>query len=169
MAAIGQITKGSSGAPKGEKGKRFSRPLKEARTTSANRPPGPAPKEFLNKLGEMHTGERELTLALPLVIAAVESKDLKALLSLHLKETRGHLKALDRVAKSLGVELPCKSCKQMTQFIKEAVKVIGQRLVSGEQDAKFIAIGQKIERFEIASYTPLVGQAKENEFTHEHA
>lgn len=154
MAAVGQMSKG---------------PLREAKTSSANTLPAPVPKEFLNKLGEMHTAERELALALPLVAAAVQSKDLKKVLSAHLKETRGHVKALEQTATSLQVELPSKSCKQMTQLIKDAVKAIGKRLISGEQDQEFIGIGQKIERFEIASYTPLAEQARQLEFTHEHA
>jgi ferritin-like metal-binding protein YciE len=143
--------------------------MKMKNTTSSNFSHEPVPKDFLNKLGEMHRAERELTLALPLVVAAAESKDLKTLLNLHLKETRSHVKALEKAAKSLDVELPAKSCKQMTQFIKEAVKVIGQRLIAGQQDAELIAVGQKIERFEIDSYTPLLETARKQQFTHEYA
>jgi ferritin-like metal-binding protein YciE len=153
-AAVGQSSKGS---------------LREAKTTSANTLPGPVPKAFLDKLGEMHTAERELTLALPLVVASAESKDLKALLNLHLKETRGHVRTLEQAATSLGVELPLKRCKQMTQHIKDAVKVIGKRLFSGQQDQELIAIGRKIEQFEIEAYRALAQEAEQREFTHEHA
>ena len=155
-AERGMITKGSGNT-------------RANKTTSTRTPQGPLPPGFLNKLGEMHTAERELTLALPLIIVAAESKDLKTLLTLHLKETRGHVKALDQIAKSLGRELPTKGCKRMTQLIAEGVKVIGKRLVSGEQDAEFIRVGQKIERFEIENYQGLCATAEDHEYTHEQA
>jgi ferritin-like metal-binding protein YciE len=117
----------------------------------------------------MHRGEKELTLALPLVAKAAKSKDLKNLLKIHLAETKGHVKALENVADSLGVELPSKSCKKMTQLIGKGVKAIGKRVVTGNQDERLIAVGQEIEQFEIASYTPLCELAKEREYTHEFA
>ncbi len=173
MADIGSITKGSAGVPKAEKGRgrsgRDAGTTKEYQTTSTGSPEIPVSKSFLNKLGEMHTAERELTLALPLVAAAAKSKDLKTVLRIHLKETKGHAKALENIAKSLRQELPSKSCKPMTRLIAEGVKVIGKRLVSSDQDAALIAVGQKIEQFEISSYTPLCTEADENDWTHEFA
>ena len=132
---------------------------------------GPAqksvPVSFLNKLGEMHTAERELTLALPLIVKAAKSKDLKTLLQIHLGETKAHVKAIDAVAESLDTELPSKSCKPMTKLIAEGVKVIGKRLLSSEQDGALIAVGQKIEQFEIGAYTALCAEAKALGYSHE--
>lgn len=168
-ADIGAITKGSSGRPKASPKGTDAGTTRAAKTTSTNFPAQPVPKDFLNKLGEMHRGETELSLSLPLVVAAAKSKDLKTLLQIHLKETKSHVKTLEQIAKSLGVELPSRSCKQMTQYIKEAVKVIGKRIISGEKDQEIIAVGQKIERFEINSYEPLCEEAKKREYTHERA
>lgn len=141
----------------------------QKRTTSKNTQQIDVPRDFLNKLGEMHTGERELTIALPLVIAAAKSKDLKALLRLHLNETRGHVKAIDAIEKNLSQRLPTKGCPRITKLVGEAVKVIGKRLVTSEQDQELIACGQKIEQFEVDSYTGLCATAKANGFTHEFA
>jgi ferritin-like metal-binding protein YciE len=124
------------------------------------------PESFLDQLAEMHTSEKELTLALPLIVKAAKSKDLKELLKIHLTETKGHVKTIEAVAEFLKVKLPKKSCKPMTRLIEEGVKVIAKRLVSHEQDAALIAVGQKIEQFEIAAYTTLCAQAKEMEHTH---
>lgn len=167
-AGVGMVTKGSRERPK------FSRPgavrghTRENQTTSTN-VPEEVPRNFLNKLGEMHTAERELTLALPLVAKAAKSKDLKTLLRIHLKETKGHVKALEAVAKSLGRELPSQSCSQMTKLIGEGVKIIAKRLVSGDKDQELIGAGRKIEQFEIENYTPLCAEAERLEFTHENA
>lgn len=167
-ALIGGITKGSSGRLKGYSKGADAGTTRANQTTSTSTPKS-VPKSFLNKLGEMHRSESELSLALPLVVVAAKSKDLKALLNLHLKETKGHVKALNNIAKSLGVELPSKSCKEMTKLIGEAVKVIGKRIVTSDQDQELIAVGQKIEQFEISSYEPLCAEAKEHEYTHENA
>jgi ferritin-like metal-binding protein YciE len=163
----GSVTKGSAGRPKASGPNAPKGHTREHQTTSTNLPNTPVPKDFLNKLGEMHTAERELTRALPLVAKAAKSKDLKTLLQIHLKETKGQVKALEQIAQSLGEELPSRSCKPMTRLINEGVKVIGKRLVSSDQDEALIGVGQKIERFEINAYAPLCATAQQNESTHE--
>jgi len=168
MAGVGMTTKGSSGRPKASPPGAPRGHTRENQTTSTN-VPAEVPRNFLHKLGEMHTAEKELTLALPLVAKAAKSRDLKTLLGIHLKETKGHVKALESAAESLGKKLPSKSCKQMTKLIKEGVKVIAKRLVSGDKDQELIGVGRKIEQFEIENYTPLVAEAKRLEFTHETA
>src|SRR5947207_64119 len=167
MAGIGMVTKGSSGRPKASRPGAPRGHTRENQTTSTG-VPRDVPENFLKKLGEMHTAERELTLALPLVAKAAKSKDLKTLLRIHIKETKGHVKALEAVAKSLARELPSESCKQMTKLIGEGVKIIAKR-VSGDKDQELIGAGRKIEQFEIDNYSPLVAEADTMEFTHEAA
>ena len=106
---------------------------------------------------------------MPLVAKAAKSRDLKTLLGIHLKETKGHVKALESAAKSLGRELPSKGCKQMTKLIGEGVKIIAKRLGAGNKDQELIGAGRKIEQFEIENYRPLVAEAERLEFTHEAA
>jgi ferritin-like metal-binding protein YciE len=168
MAAVGMTTKGASGRPKASRGDAPRGRTHENQTTSTNLPKE-VPKGFLNKLGEMYTAEKELALALPLVQKAAKSKDLKTVLKIHLKETKGHARVLKDVAESLGRKLPSKNCKPMTRLIGQGVKVIAKRIFSGNKDRDLIGIGQKIERFEIENYTPLVAETKRLEFTHEEA
>jgi ferritin-like metal-binding protein YciE len=138
-------------------------------TSSSSNIPHAVPKEFLDKLAEMHRSESELAKALPLVKAAAKSKDLKALLNIHLKETQAHVKVLQKVAVSLRVKLPSRSCPRMTKLIGQAVKIIAKRVISGEKDQALIRAGQKIEQFEIANYGPLCSEAERLDFTHEAA
>ena len=168
MAGVGMVTKSSSGRPKASPPGAPRGHTRENQTTSTN-VPAEVPRNFLHKLGEMHTAEKELTLALPLVAKAAKSRDLKTLLGIHLKETKGHVKALESAAKSLGRELPSKGCKQMTKLIGEGVKIIAKRLVAGNKDQELIGAGRKIEQFEIENYRPLVAEAERLEFTHEAA
>ncbi len=175
-ADVGALTRGSTGRPKAERGKGAQRSsgktehvTRANKTTSTNFPAKAVPKSFLNKLGEMYRSESELSLALPLIVKAAKSKDLKTLLRVHLQETRDHAKSLKKVAKSLGQELPTKSCPSMTRMIKEGVKLVGKRLISSEQDSEIIALGQRIEQFEMDSYQELSATAEEQEYTHERA
>jgi ferritin-like metal-binding protein YciE len=103
---------------------------------------------------------------LPLLVAAARSKDLKALLQTHLKQTAGHVQALNDVATYLDCKLPIKSCVPVTKLIGEGVKVIGKRLVSSEQDAALIGVGRKIEQFEINAYQDLCATATDAGLTH---
>jgi len=100
---------------------------------------------------------------------ATKCRDLRPLRQIHFKETKNHARALEQVAKSLGEKLPSKSCKPVTQLVKEGVRVIAKRLVSSEQDSALIAVGRKIEQFEINAYTLLCAHAEEMEWTHETA
>jgi ferritin-like metal-binding protein YciE len=118
-------------------------------------------------LAEIQDGEKQLTLALPLIRAAATSDDLKVLLELHLKETKGHVRTTTEVAESLGKELPHKSCLPMRELIKEGIKVIAKKLSSSDQDAALIAMGQKIEQYEIGIYTMLCSRAEEMGCIHE--
>ena len=167
-AGVGMITKGSSGRPKASRPGAPRGHTRENQTTSTS-VPREVRSDFLNELGAMYTAERELTLALPLVEKAAKSKDLKTLLRIHIKETKGHVKTLEAVAKSLGRELPSESCNQMTRLIGQGVKIIAKRLVTGDKDKELIEAGRKIEQFEIDHYTPLVAEAERMEFTHEGA
>lgn len=153
-ADVGAITRGSGDT-------------KAHQTTSTSFPKKPVPESFLKGLGEMHAGEKELTEALPAMADAAKSKDLKALLETHRKETEGHVRALEQVAESLGKELPEESCEPVTNLIKEGKKAIGDQDESPERDAAIIAVGQKVEQFEIGAYEPLCATAREMDWTHE--
>jgi ferritin-like metal-binding protein YciE len=135
--------------------------------TTGDRSSSRVPQAFINKLGAMHTAEKELTLALPLMAAAAKSKDLKTLLNIHLRQTKGHVKALDKIAESLDRELPTKACPPIRKLIGQGVKVIGKRIVSSEQDDALIDVGRQIEQFEMSSYEELCDSAEDQGLTHE--
>lgn len=188
-AEVGAITKGSSGTPKArgdEEREADGRQVRESheggaaqrdnpaddtlpvsRNTSTGLPPRDVPQTLLDKLGEMHTAEKKLVGALPKMEAAANSNDLKTLLQIHLGETQGHVKALEEVAKSLKKELPAKECAPVDELIGETEKVIGRDLPATEEDASLIACAQKVEQFEIESYTKLCAEVEKMNWTHE--
>lgn len=160
-AALGAITKGSDGP---------GHTTKANQTTSTGSPRIPVSQEFLEKLGEMHDGEKRLTHAMPLLKLAAKSEDLKTLLGVHLAETEGHVTSLEELATSSGNELPNRTCQPIADLIKEGeIDLIKKIVDPGERDAAIIAAGRKIEQFEISAYIPLCETTKENDWTHEHA
>jgi ferritin-like metal-binding protein YciE len=124
-------------------------------------------RRFLDKLGSMHTAEEEEALALPLMEVAAKSKDLKDLLKIHLKDTKGHARTLEKIARELGVDLPRKRCPPITKLIGQGVKVIGKRLVTSDQDKALIGVGRRIEDFEIRAYDELCDLAQDEGLTHQ--
>jgi ferritin-like metal-binding protein YciE len=158
---IGAITKGSDSP---------DHLTKANQSTSTGSPRIPVSHDFLEKLGEMHDGEKRLTHALPLLQLAAKSEDLKTLLGVHLKETRGHVTSLEELAHSSGKKLPDKTCQPIADLIREGeIELIKKIVDPGERDAAIIAAGRKIEQFEISAYTPLCATAEKNDWTHENA
>ena len=160
-AEIGAISRGSD---------QPGRPTEANQTTSTGSPRIPVSQDFLEKLGEMHDGEKRLTHALPLLQLAATSQDLKTLLGVHLQETQGHVKSLEDLALSLGEKLPDKTCQPIADMVRETeIEVIKKIADPDARDAAIIAAGRKVEQFEIGAYQPLCATAKEKDWTHERA
>jgi ferritin-like metal-binding protein YciE len=122
---------------------------------------------FLEQLAEMESGEHQLTLALPVLIKLTQCDDLKALLQIHLTETKGHLECVQTVGDSLGEKLKSKTNHAIRDMIKETVQLAAKKLNSSVLDIALIAAAQKIEHYEIASYGTLCAWAKALDYKHE--
>ena len=122
---------------------------------------------FLSELGNMHSAEKQLAKALPLMAKAAESKDLKALLETHQKETKGHAEAIEEIVESSGAKLPKKTCYAMRGMIEEGVVGMVKNMKSPILDTALITAGRKIEQYEIASYGTLCRWAKDLGCAHE--
>lgn len=143
---------------------------KAAQSTSTGSPQTPVSAEFLDKLGEMHDAEEQLATALFLLQKAAKSEDLKTLLDVHHKETKGHARSLEELAATIGKELPKKKCEPVRSMIHDAELALAKSLVtSTERDQVIFDAGKKAEKFEIDAYTPLCETAERNNWTHENA
>lgn len=115
---------------------------------------------FEHTLRDVYWAENALTKALPKVSKAVGNADLKGAFDAHLKETKGHIKTLDQVFKSIGKEASGEKCDAMEGLLKEAdglmAEAEGQAL-----DVAMIGAAQAIEHYEIARYGTLREWAKQ--------
>jgi len=114
---------------------------------------------FEHTLQDVYWAENALTKALPKVSKSVNNAELKTAIDEHLKETKGHVKTLEAVFKSLGQEAKGEKCDAMDGLLKEADGVIEE--ASGHAlDVALIGAAQAVEHYEIARYGTLREWAK---------
>jgi len=114
---------------------------------------------FEHTLQDMYWAENALTKALPKVSKAVNNAELKVAVDEHLKETKGHVKTLEAIFKSIGQEAKGEKCDAMEGLIKEADGLIEE--ASGHAlDVGLIGAAQAVEHYEIARYGTLREWAK---------
>lgn len=107
---------------------------------------------FLEQLGDLYNAEKQLTKALPKMIEAAKSEELKSAIESHLKETEQHVTRLEEVAEILDEELDEHTCPAMQGLIEEATEMVQEQKSKSSLDAAIIAASQKVEHYEIASY-----------------
>lgn len=115
---------------------------------------------FVDGLKDIYWAENALTKALPKMISNATSQHLVKALTSHLEETKGQIKRLEDVFKSIGERAEAKKCDAMEGLIKEAEGIMEETDKGIMRDAGIIAAGQKVEHYEIATYGTLAAYAK---------
>ncbi len=116
---------------------------------------------FEHTLHDMYYAENAITKALPKIITAVSNAPLKAALQHHLEETKGQIKTLDGVFKSIGKVPKAEKCDAIEGLLKECEGLIEDAKGPVAKHALIIGICQAIEHYEIARYGTLREWAKE--------
>jgi ferritin-like metal-binding protein YciE len=116
---------------------------------------------FEHTLQDVYYAENAITKALPKVIDAVTNSDLKAALKDHLSETKGQIKTLNAVFKSLGKKASGDKCDAIEGLIKETDGVIKDAKGAVAKNAAIIGCCQAIEHYEISRYETLREWARE--------
>jgi len=118
-------------------------------------------KLFLDELADVYDAENQLVNALPKMIKAAQSEELREAITAHLKETEGHVTRLEEAANTLDEKLKSKTCKAMKGLLAEGDEIVKENKGSSALDAGIIAAAQKVEHYEIASYGTLIAWAKQ--------
>ncbi|MCO4316327.1 ferritin-like domain-containing protein [Phyllobacterium sp. 21LDTY02-6] len=114
---------------------------------------------FEHTLKDVYYAENAIVKALPKVSAAVKSAELKKALDHHLEETKGQIKILDKVFKSINVKPAGEKCDATDGLIKETDGVVAEA-TGVALDAGALAACQAVEHYEIARYGSLREWAK---------
>jgi ferritin-like metal-binding protein YciE len=109
-------------------------------------------KLFVDELRDLHHAEARLVKALPKLVKAATSPDLRSALENHLEQTKVHVKRLDHVLETLEVSAKGKKCLAMEGMIHEAADLLDRQADPEVLDAAIIAEVQRMEHYEIAGY-----------------
>jgi len=115
---------------------------------------------FEHTLKDVYYAENAITKALPKVAKAATDSNLKKAAEDHLAETKGQIKKLDQVFKSIGKKAAGEKCDAIDGLIKEAEGLMEE--ASGVAlNAGLLAACQAVEHYEISRYGSLREWAKD--------
>lgn len=115
---------------------------------------------YLAELKDSYDAEGQLVEALPKLAESATSRELRKAFTNHLKQTKGHVKRLEKVFKNLGVPAKGKTCKGMKGLISEGEEMLKARGDDDTRDAALISSAQRVEHYEIAAYGTVVAYAR---------
>ncbi len=115
---------------------------------------------FRNGLEYVYDAEKQLTQALPKMVEASTSPELKQAFQQHLQETMNHVTRLEQVASKVGIQLSGKDNHVLQAMTKEAEGMMQSTDPSPLRDAALIVAGNQVEHYEMGSYGSLVSYAE---------
>lgn len=107
---------------------------------------------FLSELKDLYSAEKQITRALPKLIKAAKSPELKDAFQSHLKETNGQVKRLEKVFEILDKKGTGKTCEGMKGVLSEGSEVVTDTAKGDVRDAGLITAAQRVEHYEMAGY-----------------
>ena len=107
---------------------------------------------FLDELKDIYDAEHQITKALPKMIKAATSPELKDAFQTHLEQTEGQIARLEQAFELLGEKADRKTCKAMKGLVAEGEDLISEHEASPLLDSGMIGSAQRIEHYEIAAY-----------------
>ena len=115
---------------------------------------------FVHTLQDIYYAEHQIKKSLPDMISKASDAELKKGFRMHLKQTDGHIKRLDRVFKMIKSVPQGTKCPAIEGILDEANEIIGEIDNKTVLNAALIAAAQAVEHYEITRYGTLVAWAK---------
>ena len=107
---------------------------------------------YVEELKDLYSAENQILKGLPRMIKAATHPQLKRAFTKHEKQTREHVKRLERICKSLGEKPTGKKCVGMEGLIEEGKDLIKEKPQPDVLDAGLITAAQHVEHYEMAGY-----------------
>lgn len=116
---------------------------------------------FYDELKDIYWAEKHLTKAIPKMVKAANSEELKHAFTDHLEATKNHVSRLEEIFGILGKKAQAKKCEAMEGITKEAEGIIEDTEEgTATRDVGLILAAQKVEHYEISTYGGLAQLAK---------
>lgn len=107
---------------------------------------------YVEELKDLWSAEKMILQALPKMTRAAGHKELKAAFRQHEKQSREHVRRLERICKDLGESPRGKKCEGMEGLLKEGSGLIRERPAQDVLDAGLLSAAQHVEHYEMAGY-----------------
>ena len=117
---------------------------------------------YIHELKDIYSAEKQLTKALPKMIKATNSDELRQAFKDHLDETERHVERIEKIFESYEKKPGGEKCKAMEGLVKEGEDFIKENKDADPDvlDAGLIAAAQRVEHYEIAAYGTAITYAK---------
>ena len=107
---------------------------------------------YVDELKDLYSAENQILKALPRMIKVSSHPQLKKAFATHERQTREHVKRLERICKQLGVSPKGKKCDGMEGLLKEGKNLIAEKPEPDVLDAGLLSAAQHVEHYEMAGY-----------------
>ena len=115
---------------------------------------------FMDELRDAYDAEKQIIKALPKMVKAATSPELRAAFQDHLEETRGHVERLEQCFANLQEKVRGKHCDGVAGILEEGKSTMEEDFDEPTMDACLIAGGQRVEHYEMAAYGTLIAWAR---------
>jgi ferritin-like metal-binding protein YciE len=116
---------------------------------------------FLDGIKDIYWAENQLVKTLPKMILASTAKELSNAIENHLEQTKTHVSRLEQIFELLGENAIAKKCDAMEGLTNEGEGIIeSTEEGTATRDIGIILASQKVEHYEIATYSGLTQLAK---------
>jgi ferritin-like metal-binding protein YciE len=117
-----------------------------------NMKPNSLQELYLEQLRDLYDAEQQIIKALPEMIEAATSEDLKDALTEHLDVTKLQATRLEKIFTTLEEKPKGEKCKGIEGIIEEGSDLIDDIEDADVRDAAIIASAQRVEHYEMAGY-----------------
>jgi ferritin-like metal-binding protein YciE len=107
---------------------------------------------YMDELRDLYDAEQQIIKALPEMIEAATSEDLKEALTDHLNVTKTQATRLEKIFDEIGEDPEGEKCKGMKGVLTEGSDLVGKVEDGNVRDAAIIASAQRVEHYEMAGY-----------------
>jgi ferritin-like metal-binding protein YciE len=116
---------------------------------------------FHDTLKDIYYAERKILKALPKMMRAAQSEELKVAFEKHKQETEGQIERLQQVFELMGKRAQGKTCDAIEGIIAEGEELMDEFKDTPALDAGLISAAQAVEHYEITRYGTLKRWATE--------
>ena len=106
----------------------------------------------VEELKDLYSAEKQIVKALPKIIKAAASGELKAAIQEHLDVTKNQVTRLEEIFGHLEQKPRAKHCKGMEGLLREGAACLEEEDSGPLRDLQLIGAAQRVEHYEVAAY-----------------